>query len=161
MSADLDRLRKLAERAAGWAEWAKDDEGAAAIRELLARVERAEAAVDLTWFWEIVDRDGFAEVPSDERDALARLVVAGQRAEAAVAEAVAKEREDCARVCDEWEKMDADIGAMKAAVSRLMGPDWPDEGAPVATVRELAATRQYTAQGLAHAIRARGEASDE
>jgi hypothetical protein len=29
---------------------------------------------DLTWFWEIVDRNGFSDVPSDERGALAQIV---------------------------------------------------------------------------------------
>lgn len=29
---------------------------------------------ELTWFWEIVDRNGFDEVPSDERAALSMLV---------------------------------------------------------------------------------------
>lgn len=79
---------------------------------------------------------------------------ARQRAEAERDAARAAALEEAATLADAWAKMDADIGAMKAAVSRLLGPDWPDEGAPVATVRELAATRQYTATGLAHAIRA-------
>ena len=35
---------------------------------------QAYAAADLTWFWEIVDRDGLNNVASDERKALSELV---------------------------------------------------------------------------------------
>jgi hypothetical protein len=68
------------------------------------------------------------------------------------------EREACAALCEAWAKMDADIGALKAAVTRILGPDWPDDGLPVARAREWAATREYTARGLADAIRARDTA---
>lgn len=32
------------------------------------------AARDLTWFWQVIDRDGLVDVPSDEKGALATLV---------------------------------------------------------------------------------------
>jgi hypothetical protein len=49
---------------------------------LLEQEKALREARDLTWFWEIVDRDGLNNVCSDERGALAELVRVAKRAEA-------------------------------------------------------------------------------
>lgn len=61
-------------------------------------VAEAAAPTGTEWFWEIVDRNGLGDVPSDERGALSRLV---RLAEAGNAEAVAAETERCAKLV-EW-----------------------------------------------------------
>jgi hypothetical protein len=73
---------------------------ARAIKSGTARLDLAEenerlqaelaTARDLTWFWQIVDRDGLTGLPSDERAALATLVTRAARA--TVVEEIAAER---------------------------------------------------------------------
>jgi hypothetical protein len=67
-----------------WCKWA----ARAAITAYLAAAKAGERAPeDLTWFWEIVDRAGLANVASDERKALSELVAmaakSGERADGA------------------------------------------------------------------------------
>jgi hypothetical protein len=72
LRADGETIAKLARslHVAGEAAAHADTE----IARLTEERDAAMAAADMTWFWQIVDRDGLADVPSDERDALALLV---------------------------------------------------------------------------------------
>lgn len=89
-------------------------------------------------------------------DAIALIRALSADLAAQIAAAVMAEREIAgqtgAAVCEDWARMDADIGALKAATVKLLGPDWPDDGLTALAARELAACRQHTAQALAHAV---------
>lgn len=50
-------------------------------QEKLLDTKETEPARDMTWFWEIVDRDGLNNLRSDERVALAELVRAQRELE--------------------------------------------------------------------------------
>lgn len=54
------------------------------VAALRAALDAAEKRADLTWFWQIVDRAGLANVPSDEGGALSHIIAERDAAQAAL-----------------------------------------------------------------------------